>query len=75
MSSSGCTVTCTLNQAAQHVIKKVADAYRAFHSNIKNGNYGKPDSKRRLKVQSKPIEFRPDAAQAWPGVRDGFLPV
>ena len=30
------------SQAAQHVIKKVADAYRALHSNIKNGNYGKP---------------------------------
>ena len=28
------------SQAAQHVIKKVADAYRALHSNIKNGNYG-----------------------------------
>ena len=30
------------SQAAQHVIKKVAGAYRALHSNIKNGNYGKP---------------------------------
>jgi len=28
------------SQAAQHVIKKVADAYRALHSNIKDGNYG-----------------------------------
>ena len=47
------------SQAAQHVVKKVADAYRALHSNIKNGNYGKPDSKRRLKVQSKPIAYHP----------------
>jgi IS605 OrfB family transposase len=53
------------SQAAQHVIKKVAGAYRALHSNIKNGNYGKPGSKRRLKVASKPIEFRPDAAQPY----------
>ena len=53
------------SQAAQHVIKKVADAYRALHSNIKNGNYGKPGSKRWLKTQSKPIEFRPDAAQPY----------
>ena len=52
------------SQAAQHVIKKVADAYRALHRhNI--GNYGKPGSKRWLKVQSKPIEFRPDAAQPY----------
>ena len=53
------------SQAAQHVIKKVAGAYRALHSNIKNGNYGKPGSKRWLKVQSKPIGFRPDAAQPY----------
>ena len=53
------------SQAAQHVIKKVADAYRTLHSNIKNGNYGKPGSKRRLKAQSTPIEFRPDAAQPY----------
>ena len=50
------------SQAAQQVIKKVAGAYRTLHSNIKNGNYGKPGSKRWRKVQSKPIEFRPDAA-------------
>lgn len=53
------------SQAAQHVIKKVADAYRALHSNVKNGNYGKPGSNRRLKAQSKPIGFRPDAAQPY----------
>ena len=53
------------SQAAQHVIKKVADAYRALHSNITNGHYGKPGSTRRLKAQSKPIEFRPDAAQPY----------
>ena len=53
------------SQAAQHVIKKVAGPYRALHSNITNGTYGKPGSTRRLKVQSKPIEFRPDAAQPY----------
>ena len=53
------------SQAAQHVIKKVAGAYRALHSNIKNGNYGKPGSKRWLKAASKPIGFRPDAAQPY----------
>ena len=53
------------SQAAQHVIKKVAGAYRALHSNITNGTYGKPGSTRRLKAQSKPIEFRPDAAQPY----------
>jgi hypothetical protein len=53
------------SQAAQHVIKKVAGAYRALHSNINNGSYGKPGSRRRLKVASKPIGFRPGAAQPY----------
>ncbi|HEX5543576.1 MAG TPA: hypothetical protein VFX60_18835 [Micromonospora sp.] len=29
-------------QAAQHVIKKVADAYTTLRANIKAGNYGRP---------------------------------
>ncbi|MER7953653.1 transposase [Streptomyces sp. NPDC096030] len=50
-------------QAAQHVIKKTRDAYTALKANIKAGNYGKPGSKRRAKAESKPIAFRPEAAQ------------
>lgn len=52
-------------QAAQHVIKKVRDGYTTLHANLKAGNYGKPGSKRRTKAESKPIAFRPDAAQPY----------
>ncbi|MBB4943600.1 IS605 OrfB family transposase [Streptosporangium album] len=50
-------------QAAQHVIKKVTDAYATLHANLRNGNVGKPGSARRERVQAKPIVFRPSAAQ------------
>ena len=50
-------------QAAQHVIKKVADAYTTLHVNIKAGNYGSPVSTRRRRVETAPIRFRWDAAQ------------
>ncbi|MFD8141598.1 RNA-guided endonuclease InsQ/TnpB family protein [Streptomyces sp. NPDC059708] len=50
-------------QAAQHVIKKTRDAYTTLKANIKAGNYGKPGPKRRAKVESKPVSFRPEAAQ------------
>jgi putative transposase len=53
------------SQAAQHVIKKVADAYAALTANIRSGNYGSPGSKRRQEVESKPIVFRPDAAHPY----------
>jgi putative transposase len=53
------------SQAAQHVIKKVADAYTTLRANLRAGNYGKPGSKRRRKVEAKPIVFRPDAAQPY----------
>lgn len=53
------------SQAAQHVIKKVADAYTALKANLDNGNNGKPGSKLRRKVESKPIAFRPDAAHPY----------
>lgn len=49
-------------QAAQHTIKKVGDAYTALKANIKAGNLGKPGSRRRIKAESKPIVFRPEAA-------------
>lgn len=52
-------------QAAQHVIKRVAEAYSTLRANIRNGNLGGPNSKRRLKAASKPIEFRPDAAHTF----------
>lgn len=52
-------------QAAQHVIKKVADAYRTFHANLRAGNLGGPGAKRRARAESRPITFRPDAAQPY----------
>ncbi|KOV80174.1 transposase [Nocardia sp. NRRL S-836] len=50
-------------QAAQHVIKKVADAYATLHANIRGGNLGSTGSGRRAKAESTPITFRHDAAQ------------
>ncbi|MFG2847023.1 RNA-guided endonuclease InsQ/TnpB family protein [Kitasatospora sp. NPDC048296] len=52
-------------QAAQHVIKKVRDAYTTLKANIRAGNLGKPGSKRRIKAESKPIAFRPESAQPY----------
>jgi IS605 OrfB family transposase len=52
-------------QAAQHVIKRVVDAYTALRANIRNGNLGGPQSRRRRKAESKPIVFRPDAAHTF----------
>jgi putative transposase len=52
-------------QAAQHVIKKVRDAYTTLNANIRAGNLGKPGSQRRLKAEAKPIVFRPQAAQPY----------
>ena len=52
-------------QAAQHAIKKVADAYATLKANLRAGNYGKPGSKRRHKVETQPIAFRWDAAQPY----------
>ncbi|MER5451251.1 transposase [Streptomyces sp. NPDC002764] len=52
-------------QAAQHVIKKVRDAYTTLKANIRAGNLGREGSKRRRKAQSKPMAFRPQAAQPY----------
>jgi putative transposase len=52
-------------QPALHVLRKVAAAYTSLRANIRNGNLGKPGSKRRSKAESKPITFRPDAAQPY----------
>jgi putative transposase len=50
-------------QPALHVIRKTADAYTSLRANIEAGNLGGPRSRRRRKATSKPICFRPDAAQ------------
>ncbi|MET8004726.1 RNA-guided endonuclease InsQ/TnpB family protein [Nonomuraea glycinis] len=49
-------------QVAQHTIKKVRDAYTTLRANIRAGNLGKKGSTRRVKAESKPISFRPQAA-------------
>lgn len=52
-------------QAAQHVIKKTCDTYTTLKANIRAGNLGRPGSKRRARAESKPIAFRPEAAQPY----------
>ncbi|MEU5990885.1 transposase [Spirillospora sp. NPDC047418] len=52
-------------QAAQHVIKRVVDAYTTLRGTIRNGRLGGPASTRRRKAESKPIAFRPDAAHTF----------
>jgi putative transposase len=50
-------------QPAIHVARKVATAYATLKANVRAGNLGKPGSARRVRAESKPITFRPDAAQ------------
>ncbi|NKE58035.1 IS200/IS605 family element transposase accessory protein TnpB [Lentzea sp. PSKA42] len=52
-------------QAAQHVIKRVADACTALRANIRAGNLGGTASKRRRKAESKPVTFRAEAAHTY----------
>jgi putative transposase len=52
-------------QAAQHVIKKVCDAYKTLKANLRAGNYGSPDSKRYRRVSTEPVGFRWQAAQPY----------
>jgi IS605 OrfB family transposase len=52
-------------QPALHVIRKVADGYTTLAANIRAGNLGKPGSKRRKRAESRPVTFRPDAAQSY----------
>lgn len=52
-------------QAAQHAIKKTCDAYTTLRANLRNGNYGKPGSKRYEKAADKPATFRAGAAQPY----------
>ncbi|WP_051064554.1 RNA-guided endonuclease InsQ/TnpB family protein [Nocardiopsis halotolerans] len=53
------------SQAAQHVIKRVCDAYRARRSNLHHGNYGPKGSARRERIESTPITFRPDSGHPY----------
>ncbi|NEA62167.1 RNA-guided endonuclease TnpB family protein [Streptomyces sp. SID12488] len=50
-------------QAAQHSIKKTADAYTSLRANLKAGNYGRPGTKRYEKAAGEPITFRAESAQ------------
>jgi IS605 OrfB family transposase len=52
-------------QAAQHVVKKVCDAYKTLEANIRAGNLGKPGSKRRSNAEANPVGFHWDAAQPY----------
>ncbi|MER6606011.1 transposase [Streptomyces sp. NPDC000927] len=50
-------------QPAIHAVRKTAGAYATLKANLNAGNYGPEGSKRRAKVEGKPIRFRKDAAQ------------
>ncbi|MGW0581475.1 RNA-guided endonuclease InsQ/TnpB family protein [Streptomyces sp. NPDC002920] len=52
-------------QAAQHIIKRVADAYTTLRANIRAGNLGPEGAKRRHRAESKPVAFRPHAAHTY----------
>ncbi|WP_306279723.1 RNA-guided endonuclease InsQ/TnpB family protein, partial [Streptomyces malaysiensis] len=52
-------------QAAQHIIKRVADAYTTLRASIMAGSLGAEHSKRRRKAESKPVVFRPHAAHTF----------
>ncbi|WP_326691158.1 transposase [Streptomyces sp. NBC_01795] len=52
-------------QPAVRVIKKVVDAYATLKANIKAGNLGSQEVKRRQRAETKPIVFREDAAQPY----------
>ncbi|MFD0133539.1 RNA-guided endonuclease InsQ/TnpB family protein [Streptomyces sp. NPDC127159] len=52
-------------QAAQHVIKRVADSYTALRASIRAGNLGPEGSRRRRRAEFKPVVFRPDAAHTY----------
>ncbi|MGP4022419.1 RNA-guided endonuclease InsQ/TnpB family protein [Actinomadura sp. 3N407] len=50
-------------QPTVRTVKKVVDAYTTLRAQIRAGLLGAEGSKRRVKAESKPIRFRPDAAQ------------
>ena len=53
------------SQAAQHVIKKVVDAYTTKQSNLKAGRYGRIGSPRRAKIESRPVVFRDQSSHPY----------
>lgn len=50
-------------QPALLTISKVAACYATLRTNLRNGRYGRKGSARRVKVEDKPVTFRPLAAQ------------
>src|SRR5665647_3683762 len=50
-------------QPAIHACRKVAGAYATLRANLRNGRYGRPGSKRRVAIESRPIAFGPTSAQ------------
>jgi IS605 OrfB family transposase len=50
-------------QPAQHVIKKVADAYTTLPVGVAAGHLGEKSSARRSGALGRPVRFRPNAAQ------------
>jgi IS605 OrfB family transposase len=52
-------------QPVVRTVKKVVDAYATLRANVRAGNLGPEGSKRRRRAESKPIGFRPGAAQPY----------
>lgn len=52
-------------QAAQHTIKKAADACTTLQAKLQARRPGRPNSRRRSLAGGKPPSFRPDAAQPY----------
>lgn len=52
-------------QATVRTVKKVCDAYATLKANLRAGNFGPEGSKRRNKVESRPISFREASAQPY----------
>ena len=50
-------------QPTIRVIKKVFDAHKTRAALLRSGRMGKVGSPRRTRIEGKPVEFRPDAAQ------------
>lgn len=52
-------------QSTVRTVKKVVDAYAGLRAKLRVGNPGPAGSRHRAKAESKPIAFRPDAAQPY----------
>ncbi|WP_143466967.1 hypothetical protein [Lentzea kentuckyensis] len=50
-------------QPTIRVIGKTVDAYTTLRANLTAGNYGRPGTDRRRKIESSPVAFRPEAGQ------------